>query len=529
MYATDEDLSQSHDPLVNAFDLGQDPLAYARDRMALAGELLQNLDKNVVRDGDSWSRLRSAFSVLLGQYGNAAYLAAAYIGGQSVSRDFKGGEPSRDPITPIPGQKQREALEFLASEILSDKAFKFPPQLLRKLGTDRWYHWGSESMLLGGDSDYNVYDRILAIQSIVLDQCLDATVLRRLQNQQLLVDSAGDALPLADVFRTVTDSVWSELKRVPSETTELNCSTIRRNLQRAHLQQLCRIVIGGRGSSYASVAGYVVLFGGDGSYPPDARSLARLHLQQLGDQLKTVLDNAEVKMDDTTRAHLRESRDLIEKVSDRRGRSGTAVTGNAVKHLRSPGLRVSAREQDDSRGGAVSAESLAACQSRGLFDEVVAGPLIVGGDDVLVPGLLQRAGFVLQPDQLGVRRKVAQTVSAEVIDLLEAVLFHEGQQALAHRPDAAVTVLHDAGAHLHGMAAQQQELGRMITGFNPADPAQRPPRILIADDFRNLHAHPQGDRAEWPSMSSLPAYCTLRRSAPDAAFRDRFPARLGSC
>ena len=102
--------------------------------MALAAELLQDLDKNVVRDGESWARLRTAFSVLLGQYGNAAYLAAAFIGGQHVSRDFKGTDESHDPITPVAGKQQREALEFLTREILSDKAFVFSPQLLRTAG-----------------------------------------------------------------------------------------------------------------------------------------------------------------------------------------------------------------------------------------------------------------------------------------------------------------------------------------------------------------------------------------------------------
>ena len=38
-YATDEDLYSSNDPLVNAYDLGDDPLAYVIDRVALAAEL----------------------------------------------------------------------------------------------------------------------------------------------------------------------------------------------------------------------------------------------------------------------------------------------------------------------------------------------------------------------------------------------------------------------------------------------------------------------------------------------------------
>jgi hypothetical protein len=142
---------------------------------------LKDLDTKIVRDDESWVRLRRAFSVLLGQYGNGAYLATGFIGGQSVSRDRKGGQGSRDPIIPTPGDKQREALKFVSDEILSDRAFKFSPVLLRRITKEQWYHWGSDSMFSGGGIDYPINDRILGIQKIVLNQCFDSGVLTRLQ------------------------------------------------------------------------------------------------------------------------------------------------------------------------------------------------------------------------------------------------------------------------------------------------------------------------------------------------------------
>src|SRR5205823_2459392 len=86
-FGTDEDMYLDDDPLINVYDLGSDPMQFGKDRMALAADLVQDLDKRVVKDGESWARLRSAFSVLFSQYGNATYLAAGYIGGQYVSRD----------------------------------------------------------------------------------------------------------------------------------------------------------------------------------------------------------------------------------------------------------------------------------------------------------------------------------------------------------------------------------------------------------------------------------------------------------
>ena len=125
-FATDDDFG-NNDPQVNTYDLTSDTLAYGKMRMAMASELLKELDRKVVKDGESWSRLRGAFLSCIQQYGNGAYLAAEHIGGQSVNRDFKGGDKARDPIMPVAGARQREALKLLVDQILSDKAFQFSP------------------------------------------------------------------------------------------------------------------------------------------------------------------------------------------------------------------------------------------------------------------------------------------------------------------------------------------------------------------------------------------------------------------
>jgi hypothetical protein len=312
VYATDEDLYMSNDPLVNTYDLGDDTLRYAKERVALSQELLKGLEESIVRDGESWSRLRQAFSVLLSQYGNSAYMATAYVGGQYFSRDFKGGENSRDPIVPVEGEKQREALKFVADQILTDQPFNFSPELLRRLTTEHWYHWASDSML-AGSTDYDVYDRVLRIQQIVLSHCLSADVLHRLQNQQLMVEKDSKPLGIAEVFRTLTDAIWSELPngKMPDK---LEVTLIRRNLQRDHLRRLCQIVVSGSGNAYANLYGYAVFLGGGSAYPADARSLARMHLVELKERLEKLLEGSDVTMDDSARAHFQESRDLIGKV-----------------------------------------------------------------------------------------------------------------------------------------------------------------------------------------------------------------------
>ena len=68
-------------------------MKFGKERIALAAELLKDLDKRVVKDGESWARLRSAFSVLLEPVRQRALTWRPITSAVSTSRrDFKGGE-----------------------------------------------------------------------------------------------------------------------------------------------------------------------------------------------------------------------------------------------------------------------------------------------------------------------------------------------------------------------------------------------------------------------------------------------------
>ena len=61
-YGTDEDLYGTSDPLINAFDLGADPMKFAMERMVLAEELMKTLGDKVVEKGEGYQRVRQAFN-----------------------------------------------------------------------------------------------------------------------------------------------------------------------------------------------------------------------------------------------------------------------------------------------------------------------------------------------------------------------------------------------------------------------------------------------------------------------------------
>jgi hypothetical protein len=304
-YGTDEDMYATPDPLINAYDLGADPMKFAQDRIILAEELLKDLAERVVDKGEGYQRARQAFSTLMGQYGNAAHLVARFVGGEYVHRDHRGDPNGRDPFIPVKAAKQREALKFLEEHILTDTPFHFSPQLLRRLAADRWMHWGNNSAM--GSVEYPIHDRLLNIQRVALNDLLSAAVLRRIQDNALKAEKEEQPLTVAEVFRSLTDGIWSDLPNgAPKEGKKaLLSSVLRRNLQREYLKRLAGLVLGPR----ADAGGFAVV--GGGSVPPDARALARMHLRDVTKRIETALADKGMALDDSTRAHLEECQERI--------------------------------------------------------------------------------------------------------------------------------------------------------------------------------------------------------------------------
>jgi len=232
-----------------------------------------------------------------------------FVGGEYAHRDHHSDPKGRDPFIPVKAGKQRQALEFLQEHVLSDRYFKFPPQLLRRLAADRWSHWGNDNW--GSSVDYPLHERVLRIQRVVLDQMLSPSVLRRIQNNALKVNADEQPLQVSEVFRTLTEGVWSEYPVKAGEGKKGKTSVIRRNLQRRHLQDLANLVLGQRSGGRGS---FIFIGGGGGAAPPDARSLARMHLREIQGRIGGALKAANNGVDDTTRAHLEECRERIGRV-----------------------------------------------------------------------------------------------------------------------------------------------------------------------------------------------------------------------
>ena len=279
-FGTDEDIWLNPDPRINLFDLG-DPLEFAKDRIKLVHASLDDLQNRVVAKGEGWQRARTAFAVLIGEMARSTWLSLNYVTGEYTSRDHRNDANARPPMKPIEIAKQREALRLIQDEILSDKAFQFKPELLRSLAPEHWRD--QSSWFFFQPYHYPVLEYVMMIQRMALSNLMDPDTLRTLQEVSLQADPGQETLTIAEVFRALSDSIWTELPASEADLKKdqkLTISILRRNLQREHVTRLSEMVVGPRNNSLMDLI-ILLFYGYNRPVPPDARSLARQQLHQI--------------------------------------------------------------------------------------------------------------------------------------------------------------------------------------------------------------------------------------------------------
>jgi len=285
-YSTDIDVSESIDPEANTSDLGSDTLRFAEQRLRLARELWDRWQDKPLRAGESYAVLRRNMSRGLQQVGQVSAMAAKYVGGVTVLRDYAGS--SRAPLNPVPAEKQRAALRLVADGLFSTHSFKFKPEFMRRLVVDEFDRADALGMgVMPGSTDYSLTSQVLKMQQNVLDQLMSESVATRLLDSDLKLDNPKQAFTLSELYETLSNAIWSELK------TGGDINSLRRNLQREHLERLVNTLI-----KPAS------------GMPADARALQRENARELLVKLKVAEKRPGLSKE--AKAHLSESANTLE-------------------------------------------------------------------------------------------------------------------------------------------------------------------------------------------------------------------------
>jgi hypothetical protein len=301
-YATDED-TWGPDPLARRFDFGADSLEYADSTLRLTSHLREKILDRIVKEGSSWAKARQAYQILLNRHLSAVSIAANWIGGAHVNRDHKGDPGDRDPIEVVPAEQQRRALRLVIDNTFYEDAFGLTPELLAKMTVDKWWDQGGGGSIFD-DPTWPVHERILAIQAVAMTMLLNPTTLNRVYDNEFRVSADEDMITVPEIINAVADAAWSELDQTNGgkyTARKPMISSIRRNLQREHIERMIDLTMSNDGFGAAA---------------KPVSNLTVYKLREILGKIEKATSKNTDRIDPYTLAHLSEAKVRIEKALD---------------------------------------------------------------------------------------------------------------------------------------------------------------------------------------------------------------------
>ncbi len=298
-YGTDED-TFGPDPRARRYDLAEEPLDYANSQMELVRVIRSGLIEKFVEDGESWSLARRGYLISLGTQMQSLSMMGNWVGAAYVYRDKKGDPGGRAPIEVVPAERQRAAMQFVIDNAFQDDAYGITPELLTHATVDKWW---DDFRNVFSDAALPIHDRVMGMQASALTMLLNPQTVQRVYDYEMFVPADQDALTLAELMESVTEAIWSEIGEAPSKefsTRDPMISSLRRNLQREHLDRLIDMAFVVRGWSSAS---------------KPTKTLAAMHLRSIQTHVAKTLEGGDL-LDPYTKAHLEEVAMRVEKALD---------------------------------------------------------------------------------------------------------------------------------------------------------------------------------------------------------------------
>ena len=239
-----------------------------------------------LRRGEDNSDLDELYDKLIDQWSTELEHVANLVGG-SYSRE-KYGSQLGPRFVPVPGERQRAAVEFLARNAFQTPRYLIHAEIIRRIEPD------------------GALRSIGSAQSRVLSTLLDNDRLARLSDYEALASARGGVYPLGEMLGDVRRAVWSELS-----AASVAIDPFRRSLQRSWLSQV-DAKINPRPGIVISVSPSRARLSATSSNS-DVPALMRGELLALDAALKAAAGRAANR---TTRLHLLASREEIRRILD---------------------------------------------------------------------------------------------------------------------------------------------------------------------------------------------------------------------
>lgn len=215
------------DPRVMVGDMSSDPVAYGVERINLSRELMGGLlEKFGTREGQSYQELRNAYMSLMGQKRTQTGVISRQIGGVYRDRAFIGQPGGDKPFTPVPVDKQKEAMAYLSEYLFAPDAFDRSHEVYNYLQIQRrGFNFFSMS------EDPKIHDLALSMQSNVLNHLMHPNTMKRMTDSR----TYGNSYSVAEVLGDLTGAIFDADARG-------NVNTFRQNLQVDYVNRLTAVL-----------------------------------------------------------------------------------------------------------------------------------------------------------------------------------------------------------------------------------------------------------------------------------------------
>lgn len=213
------------DPRIMTGDMSSDAVTYAEQYIERLHFEAKTLKDKVLQAGESHQDLVVAANIIVGSMGTQANVMSRYIGGIYINRAVVGQEGYDQPFTPVPREKQVQAMQALNKHIFAPDAIADLEPLFAFLQKQRrgFYHYGN-------NEDPKPHSMLLRMQSRVMDHLLHPNVMMRITDSTRY----GNEYPLADMLNDLTDAVFKADIRG-------DVNTYRQMLQVAYVERLIAI------------------------------------------------------------------------------------------------------------------------------------------------------------------------------------------------------------------------------------------------------------------------------------------------
>jgi hypothetical protein len=237
----------------------------------------------VPKQGEPYDELGNVYASVVGQWVREVNHVAALVGGYD-SQQKHGGQPGV-LFTPVPRQRQKEAVQFLNAQVFTTPRWLVRPEIDARL------------------EPAATLNRLVAAQRSVLGGLLSQGRIARLSEQEAL--GGGNAYAPTEFLADLRSGIFAELA-----SPTLRVDGFRRNLQRAYLELVNDRLNSRPAPQQAPPADSREPRSVGTNTNDDMRGLLRAELRTLAGQLRSTGADA------ATRAHVEDMRDRIATILD---------------------------------------------------------------------------------------------------------------------------------------------------------------------------------------------------------------------